>query len=73
LGKVAIQHPPEFGAATVEAEGEFVEAIVEMLMLGSSLQRSYGPPLERRGHLVDARHDDMGWISADADHGDVVA
>lgn len=70
LGQPVEEHAAGLGSAAVEAEGEFVEVVVEMLVLDAALQRSHEPPLEQRGDLVDARHDDVSRIGAGADDGD---
>ena len=55
LGEAMKEQAPSVPA--VEAESEFVEGVVEMLVLDAALVSADHPPLEQRGDHVDARHD----------------
>ena len=44
------------GTAAVEAEGEFVQVVVEMLMRHGAMMGPQQPALEQRRHLVDVWH-----------------
>src|SRR5664279_3904705 len=59
--------------SAVEAKGEFVEVVVEMLMLDATVERSHEPSLEQRGDLVNPRHQFMGCFGSAADRTDVVS
>jgi hypothetical protein len=54
-------------AATVEAEGEFVEVEVELLRADRSLVGAEQPALEQRGNAVGARHHDVSGVAAGGD------
>jgi len=73
LGESVEEQPPGLGAPSVEAEGEFVEVVVEMLVLNAALVSTEQPPLEKRSNGVDSRHDIVGRLRAAADDGDLVA
>ena len=44
------------GAAAVEAEGELVQVVVELLWADGALMGTEQPALQERGDPVDARH-----------------
>src|SRR3954463_11846213 len=71
LRKAVEQETSGLGATAVEAEGELVEVVVEVLVLYPALERSHEPSLEQRSDPVDTRHDDMGRIGAAAEDGDL--
>lgn len=54
--------------AAVEAEGEFVEVVVEVALLDAALKRAHEPALEQRGDVMDARHEFVRRIGRAADH-----
>ena len=60
------------GAPAIEAEGEFVEVVVEMPVLDAALMRSHQPSLEQRGDVMNAGHDHVGRIGTTADDGDLM-
>ena len=66
------EQPTGPGAPTVEAEGEFIEIVVEMSPLNASLMSADQPSLEQRGNKMDARHDFMSRVRTATDHGDLM-
>lgn len=50
----------------VEAKREFVEVIIEMLLLNPTLERTKQPSLEQRSDVMDARHDFVGLFDTSA-------
>ena len=78
LGVHHLLHQPEeelspiVGGSSVEAEGELVEVVVEVVRADGALVGSKPPPLEKRGDTVDARHQHMGEFVAAADIRDLV-
>ena len=72
LGEAVEEQPAGLGTAAIEAEGEFVEVVVEMLVLDAALMRSDQPSLEQRRDVVNAGHDLVGRIETAADDGDLM-
>lgn len=56
----------------IEAEGEFVEVVVEMLVLDTALESPQQPPFEQGGDFVDAWHDHVSRFRAAAYHHDLM-
>ncbi len=54
LGEAVKEPPAGMGAPAIEAEGEFVEVVVEMPMLHAALMGSHQPSFEQRGNVVNA-------------------
>ncbi len=73
LGEAVKEQPAGMGAPAIEAEGEFVEVVVEMPMLHAALMGSHQPSFEQRGNVVNAGHDHVGRIGATADDGELDA
>ena len=66
------EQPASFRTTAVKTKREFVEVIIEMLLLNTTLKRAEQPALEQRGDVVDARHDLVGRIITAANvRGDV--
>jgi hypothetical protein len=59
--------------SSVEAKSEFVEGVVEMLMLDAAVERPREPSLEQRVDLVNPRHQFMGCFGSTADRTDLVS
>jgi len=51
------------GAAAVEAEGELVQVVVELLRADGALVGAEQPAFEQRGDAVHARHRDVGGVA----------
>ena len=60
------------GAASVEAEREFVEVGVEVLGSNGALVGAKQPALEQARDAMDARHQDVGRIVLAAHYGPLV-
>ena len=58
LGEAMEEQSAGLGTSAIEAEGEFVQVVVEMLVLDAALMGSHQPSLEQRGHVMNAGHDD---------------
>jgi len=54
-------------AAAVEAEGELVEVVVELLRADGALVGAEQPALEQRGDAVDAWHGDVAGVAGRPD------
>jgi len=67
------QEATSLGVTTVEAKRKFVEAVIETLMLNTTLERTEQPPLQQRCDFVDARHNLVGLFEAGAEHCDALA
>src|SRR5215510_15382241 len=50
------------GTASVEAEGELVEVVVEVVDSHRALVGTQQPALKQRGHTMDCGHRDMGRL-----------
>jgi hypothetical protein len=61
------QQTPSLRASAIEAEGEFVEIIVEMRVLDAALVGANQPSLEKGGDLVHPGHDFTGWLVGNGD------
>src|SRR5271165_4967573 len=72
LGEPVEQQPASIRASPVEPKSEFVEVVIEVLLLDAALVSAEQPPLEKRDHSVNPRHDFVGWIQTVADDGDLV-
>lgn len=72
LGEPVEEQPAGLWAAAVESECEFVEVVVDLLVLDAALVRADQPSLEERGDVVDARHDLVSRIATAVDDGDLV-
>src|SRR5271166_5165781 len=72
LGEPVEQQPASIRASPVEPKSEFVEVVIEVLLLDAALVSAEKPPLEKRGDSVNPRHDFVGWIQTVADDGDLV-
>src|SRR5271165_1484278 len=72
LGEPVEQQPASIRASPVEPKSEFVEVVIEVLLLDAALESAEQPPLEKRGDSVNPRHDFVGWIQTVADDGDLV-
>ena len=72
LGEAVKQESASLGATAVEAKCEFVEAVIEMLMLNATLERTEQPPLKQCGDLMNAWHDLASQFGAGGDHRDAV-
>ena len=57
---------------TTEPEGEFIEVVVEVLMLNTALVSADQPSLEKRSDHMDARHDLMRQFSTAVDDDDLM-
>src|SRR5271169_50999 len=53
------EKPPVGGLPAVEAEGELVEVVGEVVMADAVVERPGEPALHERGDAVDSRHDDV--------------
>ena len=60
LEEAVEQEAASLREAAVEAEGEFVEVIVELGGTDGAMVDSEPPAIEKSGHAVNARHDDVG-------------
>jgi hypothetical protein len=58
--------------AAVEAEGEFIEVVVQMLRAHGSLRRPQQPAIQQRRHEVHTGHQFVGWFVALAEEGNLV-
>src|SRR5512132_451157 len=72
LGEAMEEQSAGLGTSAIEAEGEFVEVVVEMLVLDAALMGSHQPSLEQRGHVMNAGHDHVSRIETAADDGDLM-
>ena len=72
LGQTIEEEPARLGVTAIEPEGEFVEVIVEMGVLDSTLVGADQPSLEQRGDEVDEiRRARCGGIDTTAMKSDV--
>lgn len=71
LGEAMEEQPAGRGTSAIETEGEFVEVVVEMLVLDAALMGSHQPSLEQRRNAMNAGHDHVGRIEPAADDGNL--
>ena len=63
LGEAMEEQSAGLGTSAIEAEGEFVEVVVEMLVLDAALMGSHQPSLEQRRNVMNAGHDHVGRMT----------
>src|SRR5512144_1311733 len=72
LGRGDARASAGLGTPAIEAEGEFVEVVVEMLVLDAALMGSHQPSLQQRRNIMNAGHDHVSRIETAADYGDLM-
>lgn len=72
LGEAMEEQPASLRPPAIEAEGEFVEIVVEMLALDAALMSSHQPSLQQGGDIVDAGHDHLRRIGTVVDDGSLM-
>ena len=72
LGEAMEEQSAGMGAPAIEAEGEFVEVVVEMPVLDAALMGSHQPSLKQRRHVMNAGHGHVGRIETAADDADLM-
>ena len=58
------EEAPSLRGASIEAERELIEVVVQMLWTDRPVVRAQDPALEQRGHAMHSRHDCVGWVVA---------
>jgi len=67
------QEPAGLGRAAVEAEGELVKVVGQVLLADGTLMGAQAPALEQRGDAVDARERDVCRLVGRPRHGHAVS
>ena len=72
LGEAMVEQSAGQRTSAIEAEGEFVQVVVEMLLLLTALMSSHHPSLEQRVHLMNPSHHHVSRIETAADDTDLM-